>query len=101
QLGDVGALVAGSHDAFDAILLDVDNGPDAFTHPDNARLYSAAGLAEIRRALRRGGRLALWSSGPDAAFTRRLKDAGYRVEEKKVRARRNKGARRVIWLADR
>lgn len=100
HLGDVVALIAGSRDAFDVILLDVDNGPEGLTLQSNDRLYDAAGLGRIRAALRPEGLMALWSSGPDAGFTRRLRGAGFRVQQKKVRARRNgKGARRVIWLA--
>jgi len=102
HLGDVAALISASRDAFDVILLDVDNGPDGLTRRSNDRLYDAPGLAKIRDALRRDGQLAVWSSGPDAGFTRRLRDAGFRGEPRNVRARRNgKGARRVIWLAER
>ena len=100
--GDIGALVAGSRAAFDAILLDVDNGPEGLTRRSNDRLYDAAGLERFRDALRPNGVMTVWSSGPDDRFTRRLERAGLRVEVRKLRARRNgKGARRVIWLARR
>ena len=87
---------------FDAILLDVDNGPDALVRPANARLYSLAGLAAARSALNAGGLLAIWSAAPDARFTRLLRDAGFAVDEEVVRARANgKGPRHHIWFAAR
>ena len=86
--------------AWDAILLDVDNGPDGLVRAANDRLYSAAGLAAAKAALRPGGVLAIWSAAPDAAFARRLAQAGFAVEEVAVRARENgKGPRHVIWFA--
>jgi spermidine synthase len=97
--GDVGAAIAGSG-MFDAILLDVDNGPDGLSRPSNDRLYSAAGLARSKAALTPGGHLAVWSSAPDAGFTRRLKQSGMAVEELSVRANGKRGgARHVIWFA--
>ena len=99
---DVAALIGGAEGAYDAILLDVDNGPDGLTRDGNDRLYSAAGLAAARAALRPGGLLAVWSAGPDPRFTRRLSQAGFAVEELVVRARSNgKGPRHVIWFATR
>jgi spermidine synthase len=98
--GDVAALIRSADAAFDAILLDVDNGPEGLSRKANDRLYDLEGLAAARRALRPGGVLAVWSSAPDAAFTGRLRRAGYAVEEAKVRASdRGRGARHVIWLA--
>jgi spermidine synthase len=97
--GDVGALIRESRAAFDAILLDVDNGPDGLSRKANDRLYDAEGLAAALAALSPGGVLAVWSSGPDAAFTGRLRRAGCHVEEKMVRAHRGKsGAKHLIWL---
>jgi spermidine synthase len=97
---DVAALIGGAREAYDAILLDVDNGPDGLVRGDNDRLYSSRGLAAAKAALRPGGILAIWSAAPDAAFTRRLHDAGFGVEEVVVRARGNgKGPRHVIWFA--
>jgi spermidine synthase len=88
--------------AFDAIMLDVDNGPDGLTRGSNDRLYGAAGLGAARRALRPGGNLAVWSSAPDPRFTRALQDAGFVVvEEVVVKARGSRGARHVIWVATR
>ncbi|OWW04679.1 hypothetical protein ATY81_01470 [Rhizobium sp. R72] len=98
--GDVGELVGRSKAHFDAILLDVDNGPDGLTRSSNDRLYDFAGLRAARNALRPGGVLAVWSSGPDASFTRRLCDCGFAVEAVSVRANGKRGgARHVIWLA--
>lgn len=86
--------------SYDAILLDVDNGPDGLVRPQNDRLYSLRGLQNARVALRAGGILAVWSAGRDPAFTRRLKDAGFAVDEVAVRARSNgKGAHHTIWFA--
>jgi spermidine synthase len=94
------SIIAAATQSFDAILLDVDNGPDGLTRPANDRLYSPAGLAAARSALKRGGVLAVWSAAPDASFTRRLDAAGFAVEQTRVRARSNgKGAQHVIWFA--
>jgi spermidine synthase len=102
EVADVGALIAAGKAAHDAILLDVDNGPDGLSRPGNDRLYSAKGLAATRASLRPGGVLAVWASEPDAKFTSRLGSAGFRVEERTVRERSNgKGARHTIWLAAR
>ena len=97
---DVGRTIA--QGGWDAILLDVDNGPDGLTRDGNDALYSAAGLARARAALTVGGVLAVWSAGPDPAFTRRLAAAGFAVEEVRVRARANgKGPQHLIWFATR
>lgn len=86
--------------SFDAILLDVDNGPDALVRANNQWLYEAGGLAITRKALKPGGLLAIWSARPDARFTRTLAAAGFQVEEQVVRARTNgKGPRHNIWFA--
>ncbi|TPN76856.1 hypothetical protein FJ987_03570 [Mesorhizobium sp. CU2] len=96
---DVGQLIGAGKAAWDAILLDVDNGPEGIVHKGNDRLYNAAGLATALAALKPGGLLAVWSQGPDSGFTRRLKQAGFAVEEINVRARAKRGARHVIWIA--
>ena len=98
---DVAALIAGQRAAWDAILLDVDNGPDGLTRRGNDRLYQAAGLDSARSALRPGGVLAIWSAAPDAKFVRRLETAGFGVDEVIAKARGGRGARHVIWLATR
>ncbi|CAN5772520.1 hypothetical protein BH11PSE6_BH11PSE6_01550 [soil metagenome] len=98
---DVAVLIAGQRAAWDAILLDVDNGPDGLTRRGNDRLYQAAGLDTARSALRPGGVLAIWSAAPDAKFVRRLETAGFAVDEVIAKARGGRGARHVIWLATR
>jgi len=86
--------------AFDAILLDVDNGPEGLIRKANDALYSLKGLKAIRAALRPGGVLAVWSSGPNPTFTRRLRDAGFDANEVGVRATtKRSGAHHVIWFA--
>jgi spermidine synthase len=96
---DVGQLIRSERSAWDAILLDVDNGPEGIVHKANDALYSVAGLNAARAALNSGGVLAVWSQGPDSGFTRRLKQAGFAVDEVKVRANGKRGARHIIWLA--
>jgi spermidine synthase len=99
---DVGAMIRNGRGGYDAILLDVDNGPDGLTRPGNDGLYSDRGLAAARAALRPGGVLAVWSAAPDARFARRMKDAGFAVDEVGVKARSNgKGPRHVIWFGRR
>jgi spermidine synthase len=98
--GDVGALIRSGEAAYDAILLDVDNGPEGLSRKANDRLYDHEGLLAARRAMRPGGVLAVWSSAPNAAFTQRLRRAGYGVEEVRVRATGGRrGARHIIWMA--
>lgn len=85
---------------FDAILLDVDNGPEGFTRKANDAIYDSTGLRAAHTALRPRGVLAVWSSGPNPAFTKRLRQAGFDVNEVNVRATgRGGGARHVIWIA--
>ena len=96
---DVAALIRSAKPRYDAILLDVDNGPEGMTQSVNDQLYSARGLAAARAALTPGGVLAVCSQGPDRDFARRFEKAGYSVEEKKVRAGGvHGGARHVIWI---
>ena len=99
---DVADVIARGAGRYDAILLDVDNGPDGLSRGANDRLYSMRGLDKARAALKPGGVLAIWSAAPDKAFTRRLADAGFAVEEVGVRARSNgKGPQHVIWFGTR
>jgi spermidine synthase len=98
--GDVAAAIAAGRGRYDAILLDVDNGPDGLTRAGNDGLYSVPGLAVAKAALVRGGILAVWSAADDTAFTRRLNANGYAANPTRVRARANgKGAQHTIWLA--
>lgn len=99
HLGDVATAIT-EGGPYDAILLDVDNGPDGLSRPENDRLYSARGLEIAKAALTRGGHLAVWSAHPDARFTKRLKSANMNVEELPVRANGKRGgARHLIWVA--
>ncbi len=97
---DVVDVIKTSPSAFDAILLDVDNGPEALIRKANDALYDRNGLRAIRGALRPGGILAVWSSGPNIAFTKRLRAADFDVNEVGVRATtKRSGAHHVIWFA--
>jgi spermidine synthase len=99
---DVVSLIRRGRSAFDAILLDVDNGPAGLTRTANDRLYDLKGLSAAHAALRPGGVLAVWSSGPEPNFTRRLRKTGFAAEEARVRANGARGgARQVIWIATR
>jgi spermidine synthase len=99
---DVGEVIRSEAAAFDAILLDVDNGPEGLTRKANDALYDLKGLGGARAALRPGGVLAVWSSGPNPKFTWRLRKAGFEVEEVRARANGSRGgARHVIWIAAR
>ena len=99
---DVGEVIRSDAAAFDAILLDVDNGPEGLTRKANDALYDLKGLGGARAALRSGGVLAVWSSGPNPKFTWRLRKAGFEVEEVRARANGSRGgARHVIWIATR
>ena len=99
---DVALQIAKDRNVWDAILLDVDNGPDGLVRADNDRLYTREGLATAKAALRPGGVLAIWSAAKDPVFANRLRKAGFAVEEVQVRARSNgKGAKHTIWFARR
>jgi len=98
---DVARVMMSEAQAFDAILLDVDNGPEGLTRKENDWLYGEDGLNEACAALRPGGVLAVWSAGSAPAFMQRLRKVGFEVEEVRVRAHGTKGARHVIWFARR
>lgn len=100
EIGDVHDVIANGVDGFDAILLDVDNGPDGFMRDANDRLYCGWGLRSAYAALRANGVLAIWSAYPDAAFVDRLRETGFVVEEARIAdtwSRERKDY--VIWLA--
>lgn len=97
---DVVQILKEAQGAYDAILLDVDNGPDGLMSKGNAWLYGHGGLATVFAALRPGGALGIWSAGPDRAFVGRLRRAGFAVDEIRARARApGKGAQHTIWIA--
>ncbi len=98
-LGDVAELFLPQQPQYDAILLDVDNGPEAFTHDDNGELYSMASLHSIRERLRPNGVLGVWSAWHDPRFTKRLKKAGFAASFQTVRAHKGKGSKHTIYLA--
>ena len=99
---DVARVIRAERSAFDAIVLDVDNGPSALTAKTNDQLYGLRGLQNAAAALRPNGILAVWSAGPDPAFTKRLQQAGFSAEEVRVRSRGKAGGSRfLIWLATR
>ena len=102
RLGDVGALIRSASGEYDAILLDVDNGPTAHAHQANHALYSEEGIAAARTALRPDGIFGVWSFGEDAGFTRRLERGGFTTKVHKVAgSRKGRGKHHRIWIARR
>jgi spermidine synthase len=101
QMGDVANAIAEHQDHWHAIVLDVDNGPDAFTSPANAKLYGLKGLIAARRALVKGGALAVWSVEDDKKFTDRMRGAALEVDKQRVPARPNSTVKHVIWIGRR
>ncbi|MFZ2289381.1 MAG: hypothetical protein WAV92_06895, partial [Halopseudomonas yangmingensis] len=95
---DVIELLQNQPNAYDAIMLDVDNGPEGLTHSANTRLYALEGLAACARALRPGGVLAVWSASADRQFSQRLAQVGFKAEEVQVYAHGNRGPRHTIWI---
>jgi spermidine synthase len=95
---DVADVIRAERGGFDAIMLDVDNGPDAMAIDRNRRLYDAAGLKLTRAALRPAGCVAYWSVEPDPAFEKLLARAGFEVEVTACRARPHGGSRHTIFL---
>lgn len=98
---DVAPALAASAGRFHGLMLDVDNGTDALTNADNARLYRDAGIRSALAALRPGGRLAYWSAGPDPALARALRSAGTSVEAVTARAHATAGPRHVLYVGER
>ena len=101
RVGDVAKVLREKRQAYDAILLDVDNGPHAITRKKNNWLYTTDGLTESYRALRPKGILAIWSAGPDREFMQRLQKIGFKVKQVRVREHQNKGDLHAIWFAER
>ncbi len=96
---DVADLLRNANPPYDAVLMDVDNGPDGLNRDANDSLYSVAGLAMTRRAVKHGGVLAVWSAGPDQPFAGRMRRAGFAVTEHRVGASPSgKGPRHIIWV---
>ena len=105
HVGDVVQLIKTARGEYDAIMIDVDNGAESIVRKGNDWLYSLPGLTTTYAALRPGGVMAMWSAGPQPAFVRLLRRAGFEVDEVKVRARggsnRKGGAHHVVWIATR
>jgi spermidine synthase len=99
RVADVSQLIQAGPAQYDAILLDVDNGPEGLTRPANDRLYDRWGLKRARFALRADGILAVWSGRPDRKFKARLQRAGFAVDEVRAPAHGSGGRRHVLWLA--
>ena len=97
---DVRHIIQAEHQAYDAILLDVDNGPEGLARKGNDWLYSREGLDAAFAALRTAGVLAVWSAVPNRDFVRRLCQTGSKVDEHRVRARHSSGGgHHTIWIA--
>jgi len=96
--GDVGALIRSDNSGFDAILLDVDNGPEGLTRQENGALYSPNGLKNAMDALKAKGVFAVWSAFPEPKFTKRMNQAGFKTQEVPCRAHGKKGSKHMIWL---
>ena len=96
--GDVVKLLKTKDGSYDVIIMDIDNGPEAFTTESNNVLYSAAGLNMMLRALKKGGTLGIWSASPNEKFARDMKKTGFQVETVKARARPKKGAVHSLFI---
>lgn len=101
RVGDVAKILRAERQAYDAILLDVDNGPEGLTRKKNNWLYSMDGLTASYAALRPGGILAVWSTSPDRDFMERLRKIGFTVKQVRVRSDGKQGDLHAIWLAER
>ena len=100
RMEDVAKVLQAEPNSFDAIMLDVDNGPEGLTQKANSWLYSAGGLSACAKALRPKGILAVWSASADKQFSDKLRKAGFKAEEVQVFAHGNKGTRHTIWIAE-
>ncbi|MBW2187300.1 MAG: hypothetical protein JRG71_13160 [Deltaproteobacteria bacterium] len=101
RVGDVAKVLRAERQAYDAIMLDVDNGPEGLTRKKNDWLYSMDGLTTAYEALRPRGILAVWSARADRKFKERLRKVGFKVSQHRVRAHNNEGELHMIWLAER
>lgn len=101
KVGDVAKIIRAERKGYDAILLDVDNGPNGFTSKKNDWLYTTDGLTEAYTALRPEGILAVWSAGPSRNFRERLRKIGFTVQQCRVPEQDDKGDLHAIWLAER
>jgi len=99
RVEDIGALLAANTEPYDAVLLDVDNGPSALSRRGNQQLYGSSGLRAFRQALKPGGVLVVWSAGPDPRFAQKLGDAGFEARTVAVPARAGSGARHTLFVA--
>jgi len=99
--GDVAKILKTGRQAYDAVMLDVDNGPEGFTRKKNSWLYTTDGLTASYKALRPEGILAIWSAGPDRDFTALLQKVGFKMRQRRVHEHGNEGALHTIWLAER
>lgn len=97
---DVAEVLKNEPQGYDAIMLDVDNGPEGLTRKGNSWLYSSTGLGACAKALRPKGLLAVWSASADQAFSQRLAKSGFTAEEVQVFAHGNRGTRHTIWIAE-
>ena len=89
--GDVAEVIRNAHNEFDAIMLDVDNGPSPVVDESNSWLYSDPGLQAIRRALKNGGSVAIWSADDEPKFPSRMRRNGFRADRHRVRTHKGKG----------
>jgi spermidine synthase len=102
QEADVAQVLRAARQAYDAVLLDVDNGPEGLARKENDWLYARPGLEAAHTALRPGGVLGVWSAAPNQVFAQRLRRVGFTVDEAHIPARSSgKGRRHTIWLARR
>jgi spermidine synthase len=101
RVGDVAKILKSERQAYDAIMLDVDNGPEGFTRKKNDWLYTVDGLTAAYTALRPRGQLAVWSAGPDRNFTERMHKVGFKVQQSRVYEHEKTGDLHTIWLGER
>jgi spermidine synthase len=100
RVGDVRKRIVEARAAYDLILLDVDNGPTALIHEANAGLYDANGIVACHHALKADGALAVWATGPDERYLRRLQRSGFQATAVRVAPRPGAGGRKhVVFVA--